>query len=311
MREEVAASLPRLTLRLAAATPERRRVARALLAEGALAAGGEVEEAPGELRLVGAEAARARRLRDLLDKLLGQATLAPWSPAQPRPVVAPAVPTPPPAGLSGLDSWLTGLDPVPVARRRRGWRLAADGTATPGFLRLEVARDTLADRMGALGGDTDLLDHAQTCMEARLLAALAEAPRRRALLGEGPVRQLHLRLPAGTPAALPQGLVVTVPLAAAADPAAMAQQRARLAASGCRLELDGLDAGTLALLDPAALPVDLVRIAWSPALAGPAAGHALAGLDPARIVLAGAEGEAAWDWARRRGLGLLEAEAPA
>ncbi|MGG5811084.1 hypothetical protein [Falsiroseomonas sp. CW058] len=305
MREGFATPAPRATLRLAAATPERRRVAHALLAEAARGAGGHVEEAAGEVCLVGAEAGRAGRLRDLLDRLLGGAVLTPW----PAPPLAPATPAPP-ANLAALDPWLDALDPLLVARRRRGWRLDAQGGAVPGFLRLDVARDVLAGLLGTYGADADLLDHAQRRMEARLLAALAEARLRQALLGAGPVRRLHLKLPAESGAALPQGLVVTVPLAAAADPVTLAARRAALAAAGCSLEMEGLDAEALTLVEPAALPMDLLRLAWSPALAADGPRRALAGVDPARLVLAGADGTEARDWARRQGIVQIESETP-
>lgn len=293
MREELA---DRVTLRLGAATPERRKVARALLAEAAQAAGGRIEEAAEALLLVGAEPGRARRLRDLFDRILGEAAIVSGRREPPPSPAAPALPA--------LDEWLRDLDPLLVARRRRGWRLAGEG-ARPAFLRLEVARDDLARLLGPLGADADLLDHAQSRMASRLLAALAEAPSRRALLGEGPVGRLHLRFPEDPNAATPQGLVVSVPLAAAADPQALATRRAALAACGGALEIEGLDAAALALLDAAALPADLLRLAWSPSLAA----VPLEGVDPARLVLAGADPPEAREWARRRGITLVEAEA--
>ncbi len=273
-------------LRLAAATPERLLVARAVLAEGAAAAGGWVEEGAGEVRLVGAEPRRARRLRDLLDRLIGGATL-----------VDPPGPAP---DLAGLDAWLDRCDPLAVARRCQGWRLTPGG-AVPAFLRLEIAQDALAEALGPLGADPDLLDHARRRMQLVLLTALADPAGRRALIGEGKVGRLHLGLPALPQARLP-GLVATLPLAEAADPVALAARRAALGACGCALELEGIGAEGLALLDPAALPADLLRIAWSPAL--PAAA---AGLDPARVVLAGAGSPEAERWARDRGIALVEA----
>ena len=74
MRDALRAPAGRVVLRVRDLPAHRRRVARALLLEGALAAGGTVVEGPNEdLLLVGAEAARAERLRLLLDRLLGGA----------------------------------------------------------------------------------------------------------------------------------------------------------------------------------------------------------------------------------------------
>lgn len=213
---------------LPAPTPARRRVALMLLAEAAAAAGGRVEELPGAVLLVGAEAGRMARLRDLLDRVMGGAGSASW-------------PGPAPADPAALDRWLARLDPLLVARGTAGWR---DGAAVPEFLRLGVARGALA----------------------RLL---------------GP--------------------------AAAALPAALRARRAALAGHGALMEVEGLDAGALALIDPAALPVDLVRLDWSPALAS----ADLAGLDPAHVILAGAHGPEARGWARRQGIALVEAEGTA
>jgi hypothetical protein len=104
--------------------------------------------------------------------------------------------------------------------------------------------------------------------------------------------------------------VATLPLAAAADPAALEARRARLEAAGITLELDGLDAAGLALLDPRALPPALLRLRWSAALAAPTARAALAALDPARIVLARAEGAEARGFAAALGIAQLEGVSP-
>jgi hypothetical protein len=127
----------------------------------------------------------------------------------------------------------------------------------------------------ALGDDADVLDHAVRRLSARLLAALADAAEARALLGTALPPRLHLPLPAGfrpEPAASPTPpglLVATVPLSDAAEPEALARRRAALAAAGIGLEIEGMDAAALALLDGAALPADVIRLRWSPALAEP------------------------------------------
>jgi hypothetical protein len=309
----------KVLLRVEEAAPHRRRVARALMQEGALAAGGRVMDGPaGELLLVGAEAGLAGRLRGLLDKLVGPAAtqvlslerdaaaLRAYATGNGPPPARPAAEGP---GLAELDA---ALDAMPLARAVRRLHGMAPGSTRPAFLRLEPDRAWLAEALGALGEDADLLDHAARRIAARLLPALAEPAEARALLGPAPPPRLHLPLPAGRRAeasatAAPRGLLVaTLALAEAADPAALAARRAGLAAAGIDVEIEGLDAAALGLLAGAVLPGDLVRLAWSPALEAGWARAALATLGPRRVVLARAtEAEAA-----RLGVGLVEAAAP-
>jgi hypothetical protein len=108
----------------------------------------------------------------------------------------------------------------------------------PDFLRLEIARDALAALLGPPGADPDLLGHAVRRLEGALLRGLADPARRRALLGGTPPPRLHLRLPEGARSGAP-GLVATVRLAAAADPAGIAARRAALAACGTRSSSTG------------------------------------------------------------------------
>jgi hypothetical protein len=309
----------KVVLRVEEVAPYRRRAARSLMQEGALAAGGRVMDGPaGELLLVGAEAGLAGRLRGLLDKLVGPAATQILSlerdAAALRAYAAgtaalPAGPAPEGPGLAGLDA---ALDAMPLGRAVRRLHGMAPGGARPAFLRIEPDRAWLARALGVVGGDADLLDHAARRMTARLLAALADPAEARKLLGPAAPPRLHLPLPAGGRAAAtatvaPPGLLVaTLTLAEAADPAALAARRAGLAAAGIGIEIEGLDAAALGLLESAALPGDLVRLAWSPALEEGWARAALDRLGPARVVLAGAtEAEAA-----RLGVGLFEAAAP-
>jgi hypothetical protein len=274
-------------LLLPAHTPARRRVALMLLGEAAAAGGGRLEELPGAVLLVGAEPGRLARLQELLDRVMGGAAETAW-------------PAPAPADPAALDGWLARLEPLLVVQRSVGWR---DGVAAPEFLRLGVAREVLAKLLGPAGARPGLLDHAQRRMEGALRRLLADPLRRRLLLGEARVRRLHLPL-AAAPELPPPGLVATVRLAAAALPGALRARRAALAACGALLEAEGLDAEALALVDAAALPVDLLRLVWSPALAS----AGLAGIDPARLILSGADGREARGWARSRGIALVEAD---
>jgi hypothetical protein len=207
--------------------------------------------------------------------------------------------------LAALDSLLDAAPLPGLVRRRLGLSLAG-GAPQPAFIRLEADRAALAARLGALGGDSDLLDHAAGRVAARILAAMADPRLARELFGA--LRAPRLHLPAtpgldGSSGALPPGvLVATLALAEAAKPAALAARAAALAAAGIGLELDGLDAGALAVVSPAALPEGLlVRLHWSPALEGHAA---LPGAGPSRFVLAGAPTP---EHAARLGIALVEA----
>lgn len=306
-----------VVLRVEEAAPHRRKVARALLQEGALAAGGQVLDGPaGDLVLVGAEPGRAARLRALLDRLIGPTTtqilclhrdaaaLAAYATGSAPPPSRPAAEGP---GLAALDDFLDAMPLRAALRRTHG--IALDRPDRPAFLRLEPDRARIAPLLGPLGEDADILDHAVRRLSARLLAALAEAAEARALLGPAPPPRLHLPLPAAfrPDGAAPPGLLVaTLPLAEAAEPAALARRRDALEAAGIGLEIEGMDATALGLLEPAALPAGLIRLRWSAALAAPWAQAALARLGPARLVLDGAPPEAA----RRLGAGHVEAEAP-
>lgn len=309
-----------VVLRVEEAVPHRRKVARTLLQEGALAAGGQVLDGPdGDLLLVGAEPGRAARLRELLERLVGPATtqilclqrdadaLLAYGSGGPPPV--PRLPEDGP-GLAGLDAFLDAMPLNAGVRRLLGWKLP--GGTRPAFLRIEPDRARLRLALGPLGADTDLVDHAARRLTMRLLGALADPAEARAWLGAPMPPRLHLPLPTGqrpeaATGAIPPGLLTaTLPLAAAADPEALARRRASLAAAGIGLEIEGVDAAALALLDGAALAADLIRLTWSPALAEPWAEAALRRLGLSRIVVTGASAEAA----SRIGVALMETEAP-
>jgi hypothetical protein len=309
LRRALRESRGRVVLRVEEPAPHRRRVARALLQEGALAAGGQVLDGPGgDLLLIGAEAHRAARLRALLERLVGPAGTLIWSLehdgaallayAAGGPAEAPLTTAPGP-GLAALDAHLGALDLPPLLRRSAGWRVGAE-TDRPAFLRIEPDRARIAAALGALGTDADIMEHAARRVAQRMLAAFARPDHARALIGPLRAPRLHLPMPAAMPplAEAPAGaLVGTVPLHA--DPATIEDRRAAFAAAGIALELDGLDADTLALIEPAALPPAMIRLHWSPMLAD------LGGLDPARVILVGAS-LSARDFARAHHVALIE-----
>jgi len=310
----------RAVLRIEPGVPHRRRIARDLLQEGALVAGGQVLDGPGgDLLLIGAEARRAERLRLLVERLTGPSSTLLWSLERDAAallayaaggIVAAPRPRAEEPTLAGLDRLLAGLPLVEVVRRLAG--RPAGGADAPVMLRIEPDRAALAERLGRLAEDADLLDHAARRVAARLPPALGDAAAVEALLPGMRSARLHLPHIAGdpTPRALSPGRVVaTLPLAAAAEPEALADTAARLAAAGIGLEIEGLDAAALAALDLAALPPALLRLRWSPALESGAARAALAALDPARIVLAQAEGTGALAFAQAFGIAMLETAA--
>lgn len=311
----------KVVLRIEPGAPHRRRIARDLLQDGALSAGGQVLDGPdGDLLLIGAEAARAGRLRTLVERLAGPASTLLWSlerdaaallayaaggiAAVPRPRTE--EPT-----LAGLDRWLAALPLVEVVRRLAGLPPASPpGTpAAPAMLRIEPDRAALAERLGRLADDPDLLDHAARRIAARLPVALGDAATLEAmLLGQRPAR-LHLPLALGDRplrGLAPGRLVATLPLATAAEPEALAATAAQLTEAGIGLEIEGLDAAALLQLDLGALPPATLRLRWSPALEAEPARRALAALDPARLILAEAEAPRALAFAAKAGLALVE-----
>lgn len=301
----------RVVLRVEEAAPHRRRVARALLQEGALAAGGQVLDGPdGDLLLVGAEIRRTERLLGLLERLVGPAATLTWSLERDAEALlayaegrGAAAPLPAPAGpkLAALDAF---LDALPLEQMLHRMQAAPPGGALS-FLRIEPSRPAIAASLGPLGRDADLLDHATSRLTARLLSALAEPAGLRALLGTARAPRLHLPLTIGTATGrhAPGSLVATLPLSTAAEPDLLAARQAALAEAGIGLELDGLDAATVALLELAALPPVHLRLRWSPSLAGVAC-RGIAALDPARLALAGPITAEALDFAATLGIAV-------
>lgn len=328
VREALRHPMGRVALRVPAMPPHRRRVARALLQEGALAAGGVVLDGLNEeLLLIGAEMGRAVRLRGLLDRLIGSQVTGLWSlesdaEALQAYAAAAEAGAPGPDGtgpaLAGLDAWLRALPLERVVRRVVGMRLdLSGGPARPAFLRLSIARQPLAGLLGGLGADTDLLDHATRTLAARLLIAVGDPAQRRGLMGNSLPGPLHLPVPPAPLRGRGDGgggggrgaLVATLGLEMAANPAALRARRESLALQGWALEIEGLDAASLRLLAIEALPADWLRISWSTALAAPSAMAALRRADPERLILAGVCDEMSLDWARHMGLRLLEGPA--
>jgi hypothetical protein len=260
-------------------------VARTLLSEGALAAGGRVLAGGGRLALVGAEPVRGERLAGLLGRIFGGTRLLRLD-----------------SEAEAVIEALGAAPPVPPLHALIRHRLGR-GPEGARFLRLEPDLAALARSLGPGEADPDRLAHAVRGLAERLARAL---PRMR----PGPAGRLHLPVPE-SPAAegLPsgcEGVVATLPLAAAADPAALAARRAGLAEAGIRLELDGVTAAHLPLLAPQPLPADLLRLHWSPELQAPGVMPLIEALVPSRLVLAGATSAEAQGWAAAAGISWIE-----
>lgn len=303
----------RVALRLASpAVAARRRVALALLGQAGGGCGGAVlESADGELLLTEAVGADGARVAGLLERLLGVAPACLPLPdavatllAMPglAPADAAAAAPPSAAGIEGLAD----AAPLPALLRRDGVLHLATGEAQRlAFLRLRLPAQAIAPCLGPAAIDHDLARHARDRARGRLLAELADPARRDALLGAMPSVPLLIDLPAALlpdADAAPPGqasaataLIATLSVAEAmADD--LAGRRAALRALGWGLAARGLDAATLTLLTPDALPVDLLLLRWSPDLAGRAAAAALRRTDPGRLVLTGCDGAAALEW---------------
>lgn len=212
----------------------------------------------------------------------------------------------------------------PLLHRQTAVLLGGGGRMLqPLFREIGAGEAALKAQPGAetLEPDPYLLRHLARQLETRLLAILpGELGGHGALdAAAGPV--LHLNLsPEGVMsegfttfaelcAARGVGLGVEIALVeAAADPDGLDAARRRLAAAGIAFVLDGVSPHALRLTDPAALGAALVKLDWTPGiLSRPATEQqvleaALARLGPERVVLAGADGEAALQWGVANGL---------
>ena len=292
--------------------PARWRMAETILQDAAASGGGTLlRSAGGGTLLLGTSPAAAHRAAAALATLGGDAMPLPlWQ--LPRdadavlgwagghlPASAPVVPlaTPLPAGLH------LALDAVPAEVVLRADTLVSPDGEMRGR-RLRLSRAAIAAALGPLAADPDLLAHAEERMAARLLPGTGAWARDLPGLRLVPLPRDRLPAPAVAPkAGLGVGLGATgvLPLAAAADPG-FPELRRRLAERGWAVALEGLDAASLGLLDPRHLPADLLLLRWSPALAHAGLAAALAGFDPARLVLTEARDAAGREVARSLGL---------
>lgn len=322
--------------------PHHRRIARAILGEAVQQHGGQVFAlGNGDLVLIAPAAmlraaGRAEKLPETLSRLLadiGTGLVSVWQlPADRAPLLAYAadrlaesgrlhLPAPPREPALPADPPLL---PALLHRQTAVLLGAPNGRLlAPLFREIGATDIALKAQPGAdtLDADPYLLRHLASEVEIRLLALLPGEIGRGGALDAGSGPKLHLNLSpaavmgeafarlAGLCAAAGPGLGVEISLVeAAADPAGLDAARRRLAAADIAFVLDGLSPHAMRLADPAALNPQLVKLDWSPALPSrPAAEQqalaaAITRLGPERIVLAGADSEAALQWGIARGL---------
>jgi hypothetical protein len=286
--------------------PARWRMAEAILQDAAATGGGTLlRSVAGGSLLLGASPSAARRAAAALGTLGGDpqplpvwtlprdadAVLAWAAVQQPAPILPPPAAAPPPAGLH------QALDAVPAEAVLRAEPLVAARDGAPRGMRLRLDPAAIAAALGPMAADPDLLAHATERMAARLLPGLGAWARDLPGLRLIPVARDRLPAPAMGP-----GAFAVLPLALAADPG-FPELRRRLAERGWALALEGLEAATLGLFDPRHLPADLLLLRWSPELAAPGVlARTLANLDPARLLLVGADGPVARAFAAAAGL---------
>ena len=239
---------------------------------------------------------------------------------------------PPPAGIvEAVAAAVAGARPQDLLRRQSAALIDLAGGGARVTMRvlyreLTFSLETLEARLDAparLGQDTALLLHLGRFLDLRMLRVLRlDAGSGTPLdMAADPATALHVNL--SLPGALsdefaalaarcgmagpPLGVEVSL-VEALADPDGWARARARLHAAGVRLVLDGVTHPALLLARPAALGADLLKLEWSPRIAGlPAAEQAelareVALADPARLILARADSEAAVRWGLAHGL---------
>jgi hypothetical protein len=304
----------RVALHLAGgAAAHRRRVLKVLLQDAAMSGGGQVfETTTGELLLLGAAAGAAARVTQVLAGMAGMAgtavpgtlwhlpddagPLVHWAAAAQLAGGPPVVALGPPADIAGLDQRIAALRPEALARRQAVLRLARGGNRVEGVV-LHLSAALLAAEIGTLAADPDLFAHAEDRLATRLTTLMEDAA-----LAAAPLLLLPLPRRGAPPPAPRAGLVGVLPLAEAANPAALLARRAQLAAGGWQLALGGISAAALRLLVPAALPADLLLLQWSPAMAQPGLADGLARIDPARLVLLGCDGPEALAWGSGQGI---------
>lgn len=186
-----------------------------------------------------------------------------------------------------------------------------DVAASPDpWLRLHLAQTlaaALVARLDAAWGDASPLDPTPRRGIPPLLLALPPA----VVNGEAFVALARRLRDHAAPHGEPP--VIAIALAeASADPTGFANAAATLRAGGMRLMLDGVSHHALLLARPEALGADLIALSWSSSLPRLSAARqaelqeAIRRAGAGRVVLTGADGEAALRWGRAAGIQIFQ-----
>ncbi|MGG5817202.1 hypothetical protein [Falsiroseomonas sp. HW251] len=270
------------------------------------------------------ETGALRRLRLPADAAALLATVSEalgLEPGEARPIEAPSGGRPlDTAELAAAERALAQAELEPMTRAQQVCRLDPNGDRPETIWedrRVDWAALAAAVLPGRdLGAAPGLLRRLRRAAEQRLLAGIL---RPASLLAWKPVglalspatiegaafARFAESLPAGRAAEVTIGLRAAEMLA---DPVALPRLAALLRRRGFRVALDEVRAGLLAMLPPERLPVDLLRLAWSPSLPvdAPPAIEPLAQAAPERIVLTGVDRAAAIAWGWEAGLRLFQ-----
>jgi hypothetical protein len=285
-----------------------RRMATALLEEAIRTGGGTIYRTLGGADLLcGTARPAAIRAAGALSRLL-EGGLAPpiWRlPEESAELLTWAAPeylAPAPARIA--DVWpdavafQTALDSLAAEQLLHPQTLrGADGRVAGRRLALHAGR--LAAGLGAFGRDPDLRAHAEERLARRLLPGLAAW----AATGQG-LRLIPMPLDRLPPPARNPGAIGVVPLALVGG-MQVAELREALQRLGWQLAIAGLEASSLAALQPLALPADLLVLRWSAALAA----QALPAATPRERVFLAEADAAGLAWAACAGIGLIESAA--
>ncbi|MFO0466465.1 MAG: hypothetical protein ACK5ZB_04145 [bacterium] len=308
--------------------PEAQRLVFALLRESVDVKGGSlVEIAPHDWLLTELPNFEAGRLQTLLGQILGEAAVQllplPSSKlmiitllnAARLPQFLEMPPAEPVAPL-GLDARLDRLNLAQIFRRHSIVGIADARLPKLVFQRLGLDQTALKRHLGRLSEDRALLRHAQSVLQKRVLEALGDEVTRKSLTGGGPIAPLLLDLPPDLLPEMPDvaedeadadagpGLYATLALQDAVSVGNLAIRRKALRQGAGGIAMAGLSASALTLIDPDALPADLLILDWSPALEDSQVLRALRRLDEARLILDGCDGEAALSWGLSQGVHL-------
>lgn len=217
--------------------------------------------------------------------------------------------------LSAVLERLTLLDAAPFVRRQSAISLGGGGQAEALFQEFFIS---VGDLQKAIAPDVNLLSnrwmfqHLSATLDRRLLEAM-----RRLRLSKAPP-SMHLNLTIASLAdpafqaldqSLPEemGLGIEVQiLDMLADSRAFFEAQRKLKERGRHLVIDGLNEATLTFMDVGRTGADLYKLDWTPEMQEPhrrdAIMTALKHIDPAKLLLARCDSEAAIAWGMDHGL---------